>query len=53
MAIGLGGSAAMDAGQITSLGHFPDSDERTLVEIDRIDLRVHNPIGLRRGDGVQ
>lgn len=40
----LGGSAAMYAGEVACLGHFPDGDEWPFVEVDRVDLRVHELI---------
>jgi hypothetical protein len=44
VAIRLGGGAAMHTRQVTGLRHFPDGNERAFVEIDRIDLRVHDPM---------
>lgn len=41
MTFRLGRSAAMDTGQIAGLSHLPDGDEWPLVEVDRVDLRVH------------
>lgn len=41
IAIRLSRGAAMDAGEVTGLSHFPDGDEGAFVEIDRVDLRVH------------
>jgi hypothetical protein len=29
------------AGKIAGLGYFPDGNERTFVEVDGLDLRVH------------
>ena len=34
----------MHTRQVAGLRHFPDGDEWALVEINRIDLRVHGPI---------
>ena len=44
IAVRLGGCAAMHTGQIASLSHFPDGNEWPFVEVDRVDLRVHEPI---------
>ena len=53
MPIWLCRGAAMDTGEVAGLGHFPDGDEGSFVEINRIDLRVHGPIRLRRGSFAQ
>jgi hypothetical protein len=47
MSIRLRRSSAMDARQVAGLRNFPNGDEWALIEIDRIDLRVHSPIRLR------
>ena len=44
MAIRLRGGAAMHAGKIARLRDFPDRNERTLIEIDGLNLRVHASI---------
>jgi hypothetical protein len=44
VSIRLGGSAAMHAGQVAGLSYFPDGDEWPFVEVDRVDLRVHELI---------
>jgi hypothetical protein len=31
----------MDAGEVARLSDFPNGDEWTFIEIDRVDLRVH------------
>ena len=41
ISIRLGGSAAMHTREVASLGHFPDGDEWTFVEVDGVDLRIH------------
>jgi hypothetical protein len=41
IAIRLRGRAAMDAGKVAGLSDFPNGDEWTFIEIDRVDLRVH------------
>ena len=43
----------MHTGEVTGLGHIPDGDEWALVEINRIDLRVHGPMRLRKGSVAQ
>ncbi len=53
VAVGLRGSAAMHAGQIAGLGYFPDRDERPLVEIDRVELRVHESSRPQAAGGTQ
>src|SRR6185437_6286454 len=50
-AIWLGRCAAVDTGEIVSLRHFPDGDERTFVEVGGVDLRVHEPMRMRRHEG--
>ncbi len=45
--IGLRRSAAMDAGKVACLGHFPDGDEWPFVKVDRVDLGVHELIRQR------
>jgi hypothetical protein len=47
-AIWLGRRAAVDTGKIACLGHFPDGDERPFVEVGGVDLRVHEPMRIRR-----
>jgi len=37
------------ASKVAGLGHFPDGNEGTFIEIDRIDLRIHVLIRLRNG----
>jgi hypothetical protein len=53
VAIGLRGGAAMHTRQIAGLRHFPDGNERAFVEINRIDLRVHDLMRLRQGHPAQ
>jgi hypothetical protein len=43
----------MHTGEVAGLGYFPDGDEWALVEINRIDLRVHGPMRLRKGSVAQ
>ena len=43
----------MYTGEIASLRHLPDGNERLLVEIDRVDLRIHDLIRLRRAFPAQ
>ena len=51
-AIRLGGCAAVHTGQVAGLGHFPDGDEWPFVEVDRVDLRVHEPMRQRGHDAA-
>jgi hypothetical protein len=44
IAVWLCGCAAVDAGEIACLGHFPDGNEWPFVEVGRVDLRIHEPI---------
>jgi hypothetical protein len=41
IAIRLRRRAAMDAGKVAGLSDFPNGDEWTFIEIDRVDLRGH------------
>ncbi len=47
IAVRLGRCAAVHAGEIACLGHFPDGDERPFIEVSCVDLRVHEPISAR------
>jgi len=47
VAIWLGGGATMHTRQVAGLCHFPNSNERAFVEVDRIDLQVHGPMRRR------
>jgi hypothetical protein len=38
----LRGRPAVHAGEVASLSHFPDGQKRPLVEIDGLNLRVHD-----------
>ena len=42
VALGLRGGAAVHAGEVAGLCHFPDGDEGALVEVDGVDERVHD-----------
>jgi len=44
IAVRLCGCAAVDAGEIACLGYFPDRNEWPFVEVDRVDLRIHESI---------
>jgi hypothetical protein len=41
IAIRLRRGSAMDAGEVARLSDFPNGDEWTFIEIDRVDLLVH------------
>lgn len=43
----------MHTGEVAGLSYLPDDDEWTFIEINRIDLRVHEPIRLRKGSSAQ
>jgi hypothetical protein len=34
----------METGKVACLGYFPDGDEWPFVEVNRVDLRVHEPM---------
>ncbi len=40
----LSGCATVHTGEITCLGHLPDCNEGTFIEVGRVDLRVHEPM---------
>ena len=53
MPLWLGRGTAVNTGKVACLGHFPDSNEGALVEIDGLDLRVHNAYRNSRLEGLQ
>jgi hypothetical protein len=43
----------MHTGEVAGLSYLPDGDEWMFIEINRIDLRIHGSIGLRKGSSAQ